>query len=104
MNLTSFPDPPPRLTLDHSPALNPRIRFGLSWTLGHLARSRDGNPQEEYRLIDFGGELRMGADDLFVGTLVRDGSRHPLRSLGYVETQEGSVAVDLGRHRLERLE
>ena len=86
------------------PALNPRIRFGLSWTLVHLARSGDGHPQEEYHLIDFGGELRMGADDLVVGTLVRDGSRHSIRSLGHVETQGGSVALDLGRHRLERLE
>ena len=86
------------------PALSPRIRFGLSWTLGHLAGSGDGNAQEEYRLIDFGGELRMGADALFVGTLGRDGSRHPLRSFGYVDTQEGFVALDLGRHRLERLE
>ncbi|WP_423928604.1 hypothetical protein [Candidatus Palauibacter sp.] len=86
------------------PALGPRIRFGLSWTLGHLIRSREGNRQDEYHLIDFGGELRVGADDLFVGQLVRDGSRHPLRSLGYVDTQDGSVALDLGRHRLERLE
>ena len=86
------------------PALNPRIRFGLSWTLGHLARSEDGNSQGEYHLIDFGGEVRLGADDLFVGTLVRDGSRHPLRSLGYVDAQGGSVALDLDRHRLEQLE
>ena len=86
------------------PALSPRIRFGLSWTLGHLDRSGEGHPGEEYQLIDFGGELRMGADDLFVGTLVRDGSRHPFRSFGYVDTQTGSVALDLGRHRLERLE
>ena len=86
------------------PALSPRIRFGLSWTLGHRASSGDGHPHEEYQLIDFGGELRIGADDLVVGTLVRDGSRHPLRSLGHVDTQVGSVALDLGRHRLERLE
>ena len=85
-------------------ALSPRIRFGLSWTLGHLSRSRDGNPPEKYHLIDFGGELRLGADDLFVGTLVRDGSSHLLRSLGYVDTQEGSVALDLGRYPLARLE
>ncbi|WP_420635702.1 hypothetical protein [Candidatus Palauibacter sp.] len=86
------------------PALGPRIRFGLSWTLGHLIRSREGNRQDEYHLIDFGGELRVGADDLFVGQLVRDGSQQPLRSLGYVDTQGGSVALDLGRHRLEQLE
>ena len=81
------------------PALSPRIRFGLSWTLRHLRPSGD-----EYHLIDFGGELRVGEDDQFVGTLVQDGSRHPLRSLDYVQTQEGFVALDLGRHRLERLE
>ena len=87
------------------PALSPRIRFGLSWTLGHLRPSEEANlPGDEYRLIDFGGELRVGTDDLFVGTLVRDGSRHPLRSLDHVQTQEGFVALDLGRHRLERLE
>ena len=85
-------------------ALSPRIRFGLSWTLGHLDRSGDGNPPEAYHLIDFGGELRLGAEDLFVGTLARDGPRHLLRSLGYVDTQGGSVALDLGRYRLERLE
>ena len=47
------------------PALSPRIRFGLAWTLGHLTRS--GDLPEEYQLIDFGGELRLGTDDLFVG-------------------------------------
>ena len=87
------------------PALSPRIRFGLSWTLGHLRPSGEANlPGDEYHLIDFGGELRVGADDQFVGTLVRDGSRHPLRSLDHVQTQEGFVALDLGRHRLEQLE
>ena len=48
--------------------------------------------------------MRVGADDLFVGTLVRDGSRHPLRSLDHVQTQEGFVALDLDGHGLERLE
>ena len=79
------------------PALSPRIRFGLSWTLGHLRPSGEANlPGDEYHLIDFGGELRVGADDQFVGTLVRDGSTHPLRSLDHVQTQEGFVALDLG--------
>ena len=87
------------------PALSPRIRFGLSWTLGHRHRSGEASPPgDEYRLIDFEGELRVGADDLFVGTLVRDGSRHPLRSLDHVQTQEGFVALDLDGHRLERLD
>ena len=86
------------------PALTPRIRLDLTWTLGHVARSGDGDSPKEYLLIDFGGELRFGADDLFVGTLVRDGSRHALRSFGYVGTQAGSVALDLGHHRLERIE
>ena len=35
---------------------------------------------------------------------VRDESRHPIRSLAYVQTQGGSVALDLDGHRLERLE
>ena len=87
------------------PALSPRIRFGLSWTLGHLRRSGEANlPGHEYRLIDFGGELRVGRDDLFVGTLVRDESWYPIRSLDHVQTQDSSVALDLGGHRLERLE
>ncbi len=87
------------------PGLSPRIRFGLFWTLGHRHRSGEASPPgDEYRLIDFEGELRVGADDLFVGTLVRDGSRHPLRSLDHVQTQEGFVALDLGRYRLEQLE
>ena len=87
------------------PALSPRIRFGLSWTLGHRHRSGEASPPgDEYRLIDFEGELRVGAGDLFVGTLVRDESRHPIRSLAYVQTQGGSVALDLDGHRLERLE
>ena len=81
------------------PGLSPRIRFGLSWTLGHLRPSGEASlPGDEYHLIDFGGELRVGADDLFVGTLVRDGSRHPLRSLDHVQTQEGFVALDLDSH------
>ncbi len=83
------------------PALTPRIRLDLSWTLGHIV---SGNSPEAYLIIDFGGELRLGAGDLLVGTLVRDGSRHALRSFGYVDTQPGSVALDLGRHGLERLE
>lgn len=86
------------------PALNPRLRFGLSWTLGHLVRSQEGNRQDEYNLVDFPGELRLGADDLVIGELVRDGSQHLLRSLPYVDTQEGSVALDLGSHQLEQLE
>ena len=86
------------------PALSPRIRFGLSWTLGHRVGSGHGSTREEYRLVDFWGELRLGADDLLVGTLVRDGSRHPLRSFDYVDTQDGPVALDLDGHRLERLE
>ncbi|MDE2773276.1 MAG: hypothetical protein OXI46_06165 [Gemmatimonadota bacterium] len=86
------------------PALTPRIRLDLSWTLGHVDRSRRGKPPEEYLLIDFGGELWLGTDDLFVGTLVRDGSRRALRSFGYVDTQAGSVALDLGRDGLERIE
>ena len=86
------------------PALSPRIRFGLSWTLGHMVCSGEGDRKDAYHLIDFGGELLMGIDDRCVGQLVRDGSRHPLRSLDYVDTQEGSVAIDLGRYRLEQLE
>ncbi|WP_428273531.1 hypothetical protein [Candidatus Palauibacter sp.] len=86
------------------PALSPRIRFGLSWTLGHLTRSGEGDRKDPYQLIDFNGELLMGIDDRCVGQLVRDGSRHPLHSFDYVGTQEGSVALDLGRSRLEQLE
>lgn len=86
------------------PALTPRIRLDLAWTLGHVTHSGGGDSPREYLLIDFGGELRLGADDLVVGTLVRDGSRHALRSFGYVDTQAGSVALDLGRQRLERME
>lgn len=63
------------------PALSPRIRFGLSWTLGHRHPSGEANSQaDEYRLIDFGGQLRVAADGLFVGTLVRDESWYPIRS------------------------
>lgn len=86
------------------PALTPRIRLELAWTLGQVVRPGAGVPAEDYLLIDFGGELRMGADDLFVGTLARDGSRYPVRSLDYVDTQTGSLALDLGHRRLERLE
>ena len=86
------------------PALIPRIRLDLAWTLGHVARSGGGDSPAEYLIIDFGGELRLGGKDLFVGTLVREGSRLPLRSLGYVDTQAVSLALDLGRDRLERLE
>ena len=86
------------------PALTPRIRLDLAWTLGQVVHPGEGNPPEDYLLIDFGGELGLGADDLFVGTLVRDGSRHPLRSLAYVDTQAGSVALNLGHDLLERIE
>ncbi|MDE2872396.1 MAG: hypothetical protein OXQ94_12020 [Gemmatimonadota bacterium] len=86
------------------PALIPRICLALSWTLGHVVRSREGNRREQYHVIDFGGELRLGASGLFVGALGRDGSRHPLHSFGYVDTQGASLALDLGRDRLERLE
>ena len=87
------------------PALSPRIRFGLSWTLGPRHDSGEPHlPGDEYLLSDFTGELRIGADDLLVGTLVRDGPWQHLRSLPYVDTQESSVALDLGGHRLEQLE
>ncbi len=86
------------------PALTPRIRFGLAWTLGHLVHAGEGNRQEQYQLVDLGGELRLGPDDRFVGQLVRDGAAHPLRSFGYVDTQGGAVALDLGSYRLEQLE
>ena len=86
------------------PALSPRIRFGLSWTLGHRVISQHGRAREEYRVVDFRGELRLGADDLLVGTLAREGPRRPLRSFDYVDTQDTSVALDLGGYRLERLE
>ncbi|MXX69444.1 MAG: hypothetical protein F4Y74_10835 [Gemmatimonadales bacterium] len=46
----------------------------------------------------------MGTDDRIVGQLVRDRSMHPLRSLDYVQAQEGSVGLDLGEQRLERVE
>jgi hypothetical protein len=72
--------------------------------LGQVVGPGAGVPAEDYLLIDYGGELRLGADDLFVGTLVRDGSRYPLRSLAYVDIQAGSLALDLGHRRLERLE
>lgn len=85
-------------------ALTPRIRLDLAWTLGQFVGLGHGDPPEDYLLIDFGGELRLGADDLFVGTLVRDGPRRPLRSFDYVDTQVASVALDLGCHRLERIE
>ena len=86
------------------PALTPRIHLDLAWTLGQVVRFGEGHPPEDYLLIDFGGELGLGPGDLFVGTLVRDGSRNALRSFGYVDTQAGSVALDLGHHRLERIE
>lgn len=87
------------------PALSPQIRFRLSWTLGHRYRSGEPDrPEDEYRLIDYGGELTVGADSLFVGTLVRAESWHPIRSLPYVQAQESSAALDLGDYRLERLE
>ena len=86
------------------PGLTPRIRLDLEWMLGPIVRSGEGGPRENYLLIDFGGELGLGADDLFVGTLVRNGSRHPLRSLAYVDTQAGSVALDLRHDLLERIE
>ena len=87
------------------PALSPRIRFGLSWTLVHRQQSAQANlPNAEYHLIDFGGELRVGADDLFVGTLLRDEPWRRIRSFSHVDNQGSSVALDLDGHRLERLE
>ena len=86
------------------PALIPRIRFDLSWTLGHLLRLGEGHPGKEFALTDFPGELTVGPDDLFVGNLVRDASGHSIRSFPYVDAQASSVALDLGGHRLERLE
>ena len=71
-------------------ALSPRIRFGLSWTLGHLARAGDGNHPEEYHLIDFGGELRLGADDLFVRSCGTDRVRWSY----FVGQSEGIIKVD----------
>lgn len=44
------------------PALRPRIRFELSWTLGHRHSWRVRRPQGRYQILDFVGELRVGAD------------------------------------------
>lgn len=86
------------------PALIPRIRFDLSWTLQHQLRLGEGPPGTAFVLTDFPGELTVGPDNLFVGNLVRDASGLPIRSLTHVDTQTRSVALDLGAHRLERLE
>ena len=86
------------------PALIPRIRFDLSWTLQHLRRLGEDPPGTGFILTDFPGQLTLGPDNLFVGNLVRDGSGHPIPSLSHVRAQTGSVAVDLGGHGLERLE
>ena len=86
------------------PALIPRIRFDLSWTLQNLVPLGKSPPGSEFILTDFPGQLTVGPDNLFVGNLVRDASGHPIRSLPHVAAQGGSVALDLGGHRLERLE
>ena len=86
------------------PALIPRIRFDLSWTLQHLLPQGEGHPGRPFILTDFPGELTVGPDHLFVGNLVRESSGLPIRSLPNVDTQQRSVALDLGGHRLERLE
>ena len=86
------------------PALIPRIRFDLSWTLHHALSLEEGHPGKEFVLTDFPGQLTVGPDNLFVGNLARDASGHPIRSLSHVATQRSSVALDLGGHRLERLE
>ena len=86
------------------PALIPRIRFDLSWTLQHVLPLGEGQPGKEFILTDFPGKLTVGPDYLFVGNFVRDASGHPIRSLPHVDTQQRSVALDLGAHRLERLE
>ncbi len=85
-------------------ALIPRIRFDLSWTLNHAFTLEEGHPGKQFILTDFPGELTVGPDSLFVGNLVRDASGHPIRSLSHVATQGSSVALDLGGHRLERIE
>lgn len=86
------------------PALDPRIRFDLSWTLQHVLRLEDDPSGTAFILTDFPGELTMGPDNLVVGNLVRDASGHPIRSLPHVARQRSSIALDLGGHRLERLE
>ena len=86
------------------PALIPRIRFDLSWTLHNLVPLGKSPPGSEFIVTDFPGQLTVGPDDLFVGNLVRDTSGHPIRSLPHVAAQGGAVALDLGGHRLERLE
>ncbi len=52
------------------PALIPRIRFDLSWTLHHALSLEEGHPGEEFVLTDFPGQLTVGPDNLFVGNLV----------------------------------
>ena len=64
----------------------------------------EGHPGQEFVLTDFPGELTVGPDKLFVGNLAGDGSGHTMRSVSHVRAQTGSVALDLGAHRLERLE
>jgi len=86
------------------PALIPRLRFDLSWTLQNVVPLGKSPPGSEFIVTDFPGQLTVGPDNLFVGILVRDTSGHPIRSLSHVAAQGGAVALDLGGHRLERLE
>lgn len=86
------------------PAIYTRIRFGLAWTLGMLHRSGTSDPPSEYRLIDYGGELRLGRNGPVVGSLMRPGPRLPLRALPYVSAQQDAVVVELDGARFERLE
>ena len=75
------------------PALGPRIRFGLSWTLGHLVRSGEGRPPEEYQVIDFGGELRIRAEDRRARRRrAAVDSGHPARGDGHWEERAGTDA------------
>ena len=86
------------------PALTPRIGFDLSWTLQHQHRLGEVPPVREFILTDFPGELTVGPDNLFVGNFVRTASGHLIHSQSHVVTQRSSVALNLGGHRLERIE
>ena len=45
------------------PALIPRIRFDLSWTLHHALSLEEGHPGKEFVLTDFPGQLTVGPDN-----------------------------------------
>lgn len=87
-----------------APALAPRIKLELAWSIGHLHATGEMGRPVEYKITGIDGELFLGRNGPAVGAPLQLGERRHLRSLPYVQEQQTDLTLDLDWRRFERIE